>query len=304
MKTPQNESAPGALLALFATDQHFEQFDLYTFTLATGLVLRYSNSAFDVVIGGNSYLCGRSGGIIIDEAGATPTAHWTTGFDVGSWAINIMPRVGVDKIGSLDFLQAVRAGLLDGAMVAVDRAYVTAWPATPSLSIVPIGTVNVFYGRVAEIDFGRSAITVNMNDPRELLKLQMPRNLYSAHCRYSLFDEGCTLNKASFAVAATVTGASGQTLNTTATQADDYFSLGYVEFTSGQNNGLKQMIRSSKNASGAINLIAPMPFAVGNGDTMTLYPGCDLLQSTCNAKFANAVNFGGAPYIPAAETAL
>lgn len=305
VKAPQNEPSPGALLALFATSAPFEQFDLYTFTLATGLVLRYADALYDVVIGANTWLCGRSGGVVIDEAGSQPTAHWTIGFDTGSWAVTILPRSGIDMIGDLDFLPAIRAGLLDGATVSVDRAYVTAWPVMPGLKLTPIGTVNVFYGRVAEIDFGRSAVVVNMNDPRELLDVQMPRNLYSAQCRYTLFDAGCTLNRDDFDSSALITGVPGlEVLTTSVVAADDYFSLGYALFTSGRNAGLTQMIRQSTAENGMISLIAPMPFSVQVGDALTLYPGCDKLLTTCGNKFANADNFGGFPFIPAAETAI
>jgi uncharacterized phage protein (TIGR02218 family) len=300
------KNANAALIGLFSTDQHFEQFDLYTFTLRSGLVLRYANCAFDVVVGANTFLCARSsGGVVIDEdqdQDSGPRAHWTNGFDTGTWEVTIMPRTG-DLIGNKAWTTAVRAGLLDEASVRVDRGYINAWPTT--LALIPIGTINVFVGRVAEIDFGRSAVIINMNDPRELLDTQMPRNLYSASCRYALFDSGCTLVRASFATAAAVTGSvDDQTLNLTANQADAYFSLGEIEFTSGANNGLRNMVRSWAQAGGVAELLTPMPFAVSNGDSVNLYPGCDKLPTTCDGKFANLLNFGGEPYIPAAETAL
>lgn len=295
-----------ALLALFAVDQPFEQFDLYTITLTSGLVLRYANCPFDVVYGGNTWLCARSiGGVLLDEQGDTgPRAHWTSDFSVGTWSVVVLPRP-TDKIGSLPWLWAVRAGILDEAIIRVDRGYISAWPRAPTLSIVPIGIVNVFFGRTAEIDFGRSSVTINMNDMRELLAIQMPRNLYTAPCRYALFGPGCTLDKSGFAVNVMVTGQRGnQIVKTTASEADGYFSLGSMKFTSGPNAGLELMIRQSAYSDGQQTLIAPFPFDVENGDAATLYPGCDKTQATCATKFSNLVNFGGFPYIPAAESAL
>lgn len=301
------KAASPALIAMFASNADFEQFDLYTFTLTSGFVVRYATCSFDVVFGGHTWLCARSlGGIVIDEASDTsgPRAHWTSGFNTGTWSVNVMPRSG-DVIGSLPWAPAVRAGILDEATVKVDRGYVAAWPTTPTLTLIPVGLVSVFSGRVAEIDFGRSVIQINMNDPRELLDTSIPRNLFTAACRYALFSPAplCSLNKASFAVSGAVTG--GVSLSgfaTNLTQPDGWFSLGNIVFTSGQNNGLRMMPRSY--ASKAISLIAPMPFAVTVGDTFTAYPGCDKTTTTCANKFNNLVNFGGQPLIPVPETSL
>lgn len=295
------------LIAMFSTNQDFEQFDLYTFTLTSGLVVRYATCPFDVKFGGNTWLCSRSvGGIVIDEGSDTsgPRAHWTIGLNVGTWEVSIMPRVG-DLIGSVPWSSAVRAGILDEATVRVDRGYVAAWPSTPTLTLVPVGILNVFFGRVAEIDFGRSAVQINMNDPRELLATNMPRNLYSAACRYALFSPQCTLNPASFASAVHVTGVGSTTQQFNAglpAHPDNYFALGNAVFTSGQNAGLRMMIRSSVNASGLLSLLAPMPFPLVIGDALTIYPGCNKTTANCTA-FGNLINYGGAPLIPTPETA-
>lgn len=301
------KGASPALLALFATNQPFEQFDLYTFTLTSGLVLRYANCSFDVSGGGHRWLCARSpGGIAIDEnSDSGPRAHWTIGLDTGSWSVTIMPR-DTDTLGALPWMHAVRAGILQEATCRVDRGYVAAWPVSPTLSLVPDGTINIFFGRVAEIDFGRSSVQININDPRELLDTDQPRNLFTAGCRYALFSPQCTLNKDTFAENALVTAVTSSQLFSTndVGHADGYFSLGSIAFTGGDNVGLRMMIRSSIGATGALALLAPLPFNVAPGDTVKLYPGCDKSVTTCANKFGNLINFGGFPEIPAAETAV
>lgn len=300
------KAANPALLALFATDQHFEQFDLYTFTLTSGYVLRYSSCPFNVVFGGNTWLSATAiGSVVIDEAGDTgPRAHWTSDLNVGTWEVTVLSRPN-DVIGSLPWLPAVRAGILNEAIVSVDRGYISAWPATaPGSTLVPIGTVNAFTGRVAEIDFGRSAVTINMNDPRELLAIDYPRNLYTAGCRYALFDNQCTLSAAAFALPCTVTGIVSltQVAISLPDRVQDYFALGNAAFTGGLNAGLRMMVRSSLTSH--VTFLAPLPFTIAIGDAITLTPGCDKTQSTCQNKFNNLPNFGGFPYIPAAETAV
>jgi uncharacterized phage protein (TIGR02218 family) len=300
------KSASSALLAMFSTDQDFEQFDLYTFTLTSGLVLRYTNCQFNVISGGNTWLCSTAANsVIIDEnQDSGPRANWTSDLNVGTWEVTVMPRP-TDVIGSLPWLSAVRAGILDEATVRVDRGYVQAWPA-PAISLIPVGTVNVFFGRIAEIDFGRSSVQINMNDPRELLATDMPRNLYSANCRYALFDSQCTKVKSSYASAIQVNAVNSQSSILTSIPGfnDNYYALGDLVFTSGLNAGLRMMIRSSTMANGDLELLAPMPFTISPGDTMMVYPGCDKTQATCQNTFGNILNFGGFTYIPAAETAV
>lgn len=300
------KAANPTLLALFASGAPFEQFDLYTFTLISGLILRYANCPFDVTFGGNTWLCARDGGIVIDEAeDSGPRAHWTSGFGVGTWEVTIMPRP-TDLIGALQWGPAVRAGILQEATVSVDRGYVAAWPTAPILSLVPAGLVNVFFGRVAEIDFGRSSVQITINDPRELLAIDMPRNLYTRLCRYALFSPQCTLDKAAFAsnVAITHFTTTQMFAISDLSRVDSYYALGNLVFSSGANAGLRMMVRASEGATGALQLIAPMPFNVAIGDAITIYPGCDKTVATCTNKFNNKLNHGGFTLIPAAETAV
>jgi hypothetical protein len=300
------KAASPALLALFASNSHFEQFDLYTITLYSGLVLRYATCPYDVKFGGNTWLCARSpGGIVIDEAADSgPRGHWTTGFNTGSWSVMVMPRP-TDVIGSIPWLPAVIGQILQEATVRVDRGYIANWPA-PTLTLVPIGLVNVFFGRCAEIDIGRSSVQININDPRELLDIDMPRNLYSGQCRYALFDSQCSLDRNAFAShgAIAATGSSTQNFSTNTVAGDGYFTLGNVVFTSGANVGLRNMIQRNTLAGNMIYLSAPMPFLIAPGDAVTMYPGCDKTTATCQNKFNNKANYGGFPLIPAAETAI
>jgi len=77
-----------------------------------------------------------------------------------------------------------------------------------------------------------------------------------------------------------------------------------LTWTSGANAKLSRAIRSYTGMSGGTVLIAPMPFAVAAGDAFTAYPGCDKQMATCQNKFLNLANYGGAPFIPSPETAI
>lgn len=51
-------------------------------------------------------------------------------------------------------------------------------------------------------------------------------------------------------------------------------------------------------ANTQFTLVLPMPNNVAVGDTFNAIAGCDKTIGTCVAKFNNAVNFRGEPYVP------
>jgi hypothetical protein len=235
--------------------------------------------------------------------------HWKIGLDVDTWQVICTPSPQA-TIGNQGFLAALRAGALDGAVVAVDRAFIDnrdGFAYASSLS--PLGVVNVFTGRVAEIDLGRSNAVISINSHLELLNQNMPRNLYQASCRWQLFSAGCTLSAASFAVGGTVTtapSANSNQLSATVSvpNGSRTYNLGHIVMTSGNNAGYARQILSWTPGSPAtLNLRAPFPFALLAGDTFSAYPGCDKQQNTCIA-FGNVANFGGMPFIPVPELAV
>ena len=173
----------------------------------------------------------------------------------------------------------------------------------PKYGDTSAGLVNIFTGRVVEIDCGRSLATFNINSHLELLSQQMPRNLFQAGCLNTLYDGACTLNRASFAVNGTVTSATASSVTASLSQANDYFTLGTVTFTSGQNDGFTRTVKGFT-SGGTFTMLVPLPFVPAGGDTFTIYPGCDKKQATCSTKFSNLANFRGQPYIPQPETGV
>ncbi|HVC51755.1 MAG TPA: DUF2163 domain-containing protein [Stellaceae bacterium] len=315
MKTPWYETAPGATAALLAT-RLFVDCDLYTFNLAGAIggvsVLRYGAGPVDVSVLGTVWPAAT---VTFDQDKAKAVAHWKTGLDTDTWQVvvaprNVDPRTGAadpDAIGTAPFLAALRAGALDGAEVQVDRAFAASFPA-PGNAMAPTGVVTIFYGRVAEIDLGRSQAVITVASHLKLLAGQMPRRLYQASCIHTLFDAGCTLKAADFAVAGSVVAVSADGSTVTATLAapagSGSYALGRMAMTSGASDGFARSIRAYANGTPAtLNLIAPFALGIAPGDSFTAWPGCDKTIATCG-KFANQVNFGGEPNIPAPEVAF
>ena len=154
-------------------------------------------------------------------------------------------------------------------------------------------------------ELSRTTAKFNCKSKVEDLNVQVPRNILQPTCVHTLFDSGCGLSKASFAVSGTVqAGSTVNKLLTTLVQADAYFDNGQLVFTSGANNGHLVAVKKYLNSGETVYFVVPLPAVPNVADTFTIYPGCDKTQATCAGKFSNLVNFGGFPYVPAPETAI
>jgi hypothetical protein len=81
----------------------------------------------------------------------------------------------------------------------------------------------------------------------------------------------------------------------------NYYTGGYLVFTSGANNGLKRNITAYDNASVAFTIEYPLPVAPSVGNTFTAYPGCDKTISICNSRFINLPRRRGSDFLPAED---
>lgn len=191
--------------------------------------------------------------------------------------------------------QFAAAGGFDGARVQLDRYFSSSW------QTAACGSVNLFTGRVSDISATGTEVKMTVNSDLELLNIQMPRNLYMAPCRHTLYDAGCGLSAAAFTVTGNTAANSTQTMvNCNLAQTAGYFDLGTIKFTSGPNANITRSIKV--HTSGAITVSYPFPYAPATGDLFSAKPGCDKLMTTCNsAKFSNLANFGGTPFVPSPE---
>jgi hypothetical protein len=334
MKAAKYETSAGALAAFLAgKPQSVILCDLYTFvpagdinggaylaftTADVDITVPYANTGAPLVNTGpplppaptiTGPVTYSSKIVYFDQLQNKAYGHWKVGLDVDTWQVICTPSPQA-AIGNEGFLAALRAGALDGAVVAVDRAFIDNRDGFAyASSLTPLGVVNVFTGRVAEIDLGRSNAVISINSHLELLNQTMPRNLYQASCRWQLFGAGCTLDAAGFAVGGTVASppnANSNQLSVTVSTpgGSGTYALGRIVMTGGNNAGYARQILSWAPGSPAtLALRAPFPFPIQVGDTFTAYPGCDKQQNTCIA-FGNAANFGGIPFIPVPELAV
>lgn len=125
---------------------------------------------------------------------------------------------------------------------------------------------------------------------------------YTAACQKVFGGQafaGCKVALAPLTVTGTLTAVTdAKTMtDTSRTELADYFGLGTIKFTSGQNAGLKaQEIKSF--ASGVISTYEAFYYLPAIGDSYMMIPGCRKSLADCRDKWANVINFGGFPNMP------
>lgn len=279
------KNASSALLALLNSDT-FIMADLFTFDLPNGITVRLTSADGDLTVDGNVFSAARI---------KRGRVRVVCGVEVDTLEITIYTNEG-DSVGGISFITSLNLGALDGAHVTLERVFM------PTFGDTSAGTVILFGGRVADLQFGRSETRLQVKSDLELLNIQMPRNLYQVGCLHTLFDAGCALSKASFGDDNTAAaGATATAFRGSQTKADDYYAAGTVTFTSGWNAGASYTVKSY--ASGVFTLLRPTLYVAALGDAFTAYPGCDKAKATCADKFSNVIHFRGYPYIPPPETA-
>lgn len=291
-----------ALQTLLAGRQ-WDMASLYQLVLPNGGTLYYTSWDTDILWNGQTYSAGGSVGPYFDCTDNKAKMTQNVGTQVDTFTVEVLPGAGL--VQGQPFLQAVQQGVFDGADFTYSGAYFPTGGGFTSPAL-PTGIVIKMVGRVAEVDAGRSSAVFNINSHLELFNQQMPRNLYQVGCTNTLFDTGCRLVKASFAVNGTVsTGTTASQILSGFTQGTGYFDMGVMTFTSGANSGISRTVKNYFQAiPSTFNLISPFPNTPAPGDTFTVYPGCDKQQSTCTQKFNNLTNFRGFPYVPVSETAI
>jgi hypothetical protein len=286
--------------------------DLYTFTLNSGAMLRYTsaNAPVKASITVNGVVQGpyiwNVGPPISDEG-----VQSSRGVNAASVDITINGGTGVWTVNGLDILDFIEGFGLDGASIRIDRAWAPDWPTM--FGSGPTGTHCRFSGLFSEAkELGETQAVVTVQDPRSVLQTQYPAEVYSTSCLNVFGDANCGVNVGALTQSGTVIGASSQlAFNMNLAVADNYFTLGVVTFTSGENAGVSRSVKYSAAAGNGVMLTAPLPALPALGDTFTISPGCSLALSSTNPNGCQQWQpstwqnrFRATPFVPAPTTGL
>jgi uncharacterized phage protein (TIGR02218 family) len=192
------------------------------------------------------------------------------------------------------------AGLYDDAAVEIWRVN---WADTGQRVLMRSGSLG-------EVRRSGAAFTAEVRGLAHYL--QQPKGrLFQSGCDADLGDARCgiDLDDPAFRGTGTVLTATAARLITASglsSYAAGWFTRGLVTFTSGANAGRSQEVKRHTLAAttATIELWQPMALAIAPSDTFTVTAGCDKRFATCQAKFANAVNFRGFPHMPGNDYVL
>lgn len=110
---------------------------------------------------------------------------------------------------------------------------------------------------------------------------------------------GCGVDLGPITKTGTLTGVASQTTftDTARVEADDYWTVGALTWTSGANAGLPPApIKDFTGGTFTLYDAPPYPVQIGDGYSVT--PGCRKRLEDCRDKWSNVVRFGGFPYVP------
>lgn len=289
------KTASPDLIALLNSSTQFRMADLFTITLVSGVVVRYTSADLDIAYGGQTY---SAQGPLIRRG----TVRVVKGLEVDTLDLTVSASASnsAHTLEGAPFIQAALKGSLDGATVLLQRAFMADWGSAPA------GVVVLFSGRVSDVSGSRTEARVVVKSDIELLNIRMPRNLYQAPCLHTVYDSGCAASKSAKQVLGrcftSPAGSDGRWLKSNRTEPTGWFNQGVLTFTSGVNMGVKRTVKTY--SGGLFYFALPLPRPPAAGDSFLVYPGCDKTQATCQAKFNNLARFRGYPYIPIPETVI
>lgn len=287
-------AASDMLRSLLASSETFDIADLYDVELRSGETVRWTSYDMNLTVGEATYLasvwpCGP-----ILKRGQT---RIVAGLEVDTLDVTI-GSAGAVNLGGVPITRAALDGALDGARLRLSRVFM------PTPGDTSPGSLLLFEGRVAGVDPSSTEVKLAIKSELERLNVKVPLNLFARQCSHAVYDRGCALARSEFTDTGTVAaGAGAGSFGTDLTQADDWYTLGVIAFTSGQNVGARRAIRAYAQTGGAVSLSVPLVYVPAEGDAFAVYPGCDKRKATCEEKFDNLVHFRGFPYVPRPERA-
>lgn len=294
------KTAPANLVAFLngiSGDAKCWRADLFTITLKSGTIYRWTSADFNVSYLGNTFLSAGGGSAPLIKRGSL---RQSCQLSVDTLDLTIS---GYYLIASKPLVQRAAEGFFDGARVKIDHM-IGAYPGDVSLGAID----SWFEGPVSAVQPHGVTVNLRLKSQLELLNIELPRFQIQPQCNNAVYDPNCGLVKATWTIAATASAGTIATV-TTATagmlsKADNYFNLGVVSFLGDVTPalaGIKRGVSDWVQSTGVLTLALVLPVAPAAGDSFTAYPGCDRDYTTCNSRYSNTASFRGFRYVPRPE---
>ncbi len=263
-----------------------KEIDLWKITRTDGVQYRFTSHDQDFTFRGQVYqACGSLSASALQisaEIGAVDNAD----FD------GLVYENGISEID-------LWAGRFNGADVEIWRA---SWDNANYAECVAAG-------KCGDLNLKNNTYRFEIITAGERLQQRAITQVVTPGCRYKLGDSRCTVDLAPLTVTGSVDAVSAVNVRTggnrrvftsnARTEPDEYWQLGTITWTGGDNAGQSLDVRNF--ADGVFVLETPAQYQIQVGDTYSLTPGCNLTSATCHSKFNNKVNFGGFEFSPGTD---
>ena len=187
-----------------------------------------------------------------------------------------------DSISEAD----LAAGRFDGARVEIG---VVDWET--------LERAVLYRGEIGEVSAEGGEFAAELRSAKALLETDpVPRT--SPTCRARFGGPGCTLSLARFTQEAMLTAVDFEENRVifTGGPAAEAMGQGSVRWLDGPHAGITVQVSRAEEAGLTLDLA--LDPALAPGTRALLREGCDHTLATCHARFGNAVNFQGEPFVP------
>lgn len=153
-------------------------------------------------------------------------------------------------------------------------------------------TITFWKGRVDGVRFVGSETTISCAPLATSLRRIALRRPAQRQCPHALYERGCELSEAAWEMAGNLVSHTGALVvsGVFSTQPDGWWVGGKITFY-----GIPRFIVD--HVGDTVTLTAPVP-GLSQTAAFLVYAGCDHSPVTCDSKFNNILNYGGAPWFP------
>lgn len=177
-----------------------------------------------------------------------------------------------------------------------EEVFVTVYeydPADADANVCWVGSISgVAFTGIHKAELACDSLDASMQRPGLTLR-------YERSCVHTLFNSQCGVDKAAHALACNVSSLNGAAITVTLAGGGvpgdlSSYRYGAIEW---DDDGATEM-RSIESVNGDALELLGGTYGLTTGMSVTLYPSCDGLRSTCNDRFHNIDNHGGFPHMP------
>lgn len=267
--------------------------DLFTINLVSGTIYRFTSYSQSLLFSGNTFLAIPLPILNRDQWNVTNT------MEIPQLTVEIYDNTLAGFGGSpLSLRTQIHNGLFDGGTLSLERLFMP----TPG-DTVTYGTIPIFKGDIGAATLSAGKVTIKVRGKNSRLSVNAPINVYQPGCIHTFCDAGCTLSSATFTTTHAVASApSASVIQVNTLPGAGQVKGGTLTMTSGTAAGQSANIIDANLSTFFLTLSRPFYSTPVNGDTCTIFTGCDKTIATCNTTYANLVNFRGFPFIPPPNT--